>query len=182
MTFSLILYITLSLFAGFIAGMIICLKNYPTWAFDKIYKQFKEEGFDLGQWKHYKDYADHTLRLVPKPNCETLYSGAFISRNDGPCVLSMPAFENYFSFVFISRKTNVLGYFTNRDAKEGEDSRVLVYFEDKDKNCPEFKDMENAIKLDTDMCWIIGRFGIDGPDQLAHVNSIQETIKFTYPK
>lgn len=182
MILNLILCIILSLLAGFITGMIICLKFYPTWALDKIYDQFTGEGFTLGQWKHYKDYADHTLRLVPKPNCETLYSGVFIHRKNGPCILHMPPFENYFSFVFISHKTDVLGYFTNRDAENGKESRLLVYFDDKDKYRPEFRDIPNAIKLDTDLCWIIGRFGIDGPAQLAHVNCIQDAITFTYPE
>lgn len=180
MSFSLVLFGVLFLAAGSIAGLAFSLVHFPTWEFKRVLREFRDEGFDFGSFKHFKDYADHTLRIVPKPNCETLYSGAFIRKQDGPCVLSMPPFDAYFSFVFISSKTDVMGYFTNRDVKPDEEGRILVYFDDRDRHRPEYKDITASIKIDTDMCWIIGRFGIDGPDQLGHVNRVQDAIRIIY--
>jgi hypothetical protein len=168
----IIAFSLLSLFAGISAGTIISVIYYPMLEVSKLIKKQRKEGFLSGQWNHFKNLANHHLKVIVKPNCETLYSISFIHKNDGPYILRMPAFDSYFSFAFLNMNTDVLGYITNRDAIENKDNTFIIYYDEKEISDVLF----HGIKLNSKICWIIGRFEIKSPEEIRKVNKIQDAI------
>jgi hypothetical protein len=162
----------LSFLAGISAGIVISVIYYPTWEVSKLIKKQRKEGFAFGEWNHLKKLVDHHLRVIVKPNCETLYSTSFIKKKDGPYILKMPAFDSYFSFAFLNRNTDVLGYITNRDSIENKDNTFIIYYNEKEISDIKFR----GIKLNSKICWIIGRFEIKRPEEIQKVNKIQDAI------
>lgn len=169
----IILFSFVAIVIGLMIGLIISVFHYPKWEVRKVLKHLQNEGYRFGEWKHVKEFVDHHIKVIVKPNCETLYSLAFIQRKDGAYVLKMPAFNDYFSFAFIDENTNVLGYFTNRDVKSNEDSSFLIHSDDDEISNISMP----SIKLNSKMCWIIGRFGVNKPEDIPAVNKIQDEIQ-----
>jgi hypothetical protein len=168
----IILFSLLSFFTGITAGILISLIYYPKWEINKLIRQQRKEGYSFGEWNHFKNLADHNIRVVVKPNCETLYSISFIRRKDGPYILNMPRFDSYFSFAFLNRNTDIQGYITNRDAAGNKGNKFLISYieqEISDINLP-------GIKLNSRVSWIIGRFEIKSPGEIQEVNRIQDEI------
>ncbi|MBT7995224.1 MAG: DUF1254 domain-containing protein [Bacteroidetes bacterium] len=174
MTFGIIILLILATFLlGGIAGLFVSVLLYPKWEIQKVKRHMKKEGIGYGEWKHVSKFVDHHTKVIVKPNCETLYSLAFIHKKDGPYKLTMPAFDTYFSFAFLDENTNVQGYFTNTDTIENKESSFLIYY---DEN--EILDKSQAcIILDSKLCWIIGRFGVGSLEDIPEVNKIQEAIR-----
>jgi len=168
----LILLSLLSLLLGAVSGIMISILQYPKWEVMKIFRKYKQDGYSFGEWNHLKELADHNMKAIVKPNCETLYSVSFIRRSDGPYILNMPAFDSYFSFAFLGMNTDVLGYITNRDAIENYDNTFIISY-----CAEEISDvMLPGIRLDCDLCWIIGRFEIKRAEDIARVNEIQDGV------
>lgn len=168
----IILFSLLSLFSGITAGIIISLFCYPGWEVKRLISKQKKEGYLFGEWNHIKTLVDHNLKVIVKPNCETLYSVSFIRKKDGPYILIMPAFDMYFSFAFLNRNTDVIGHITNRDANRNADNKFLISFSEK-----EISEIKlPGIRLDSKVIWIIGRFEIKKPEDIQLVNKIQDGI------
>ena len=156
-----------------IAGLIITINFYPNWEIKKVLKYLRKEGYQFGEWYHEKKLVDHHTKVVVKPNCETLYSLAFIRRKDGSYLLKMPYFDSYFSFAFLSDNSDVQGYYTNRDISYNSENSFLITYDDEeiiDSAIPH-------IRLQSKLCWIIGRFGVNSSDQIPAVNKLQDSIQ-----
>jgi hypothetical protein len=162
----------LSLLLGLVAGLLLSVWFYPQWEVRKLIRTQKRLGYSFGVWNHLKMLADHHMRMIVKPNCETLYAACFIRRKDGPYVLHMPAFDAYFSFAFLNMNTDVEGYITNCDAKEHSDNDFIIAWNREDMSRSGLR----GIRLNSRICWIIGRFELNGPDELPIVNAVQDKI------
>jgi hypothetical protein len=169
----IIAFSLISFFSGISAGIIISIFYYPKWEINKLIKKQNEAGFSFGEWNHLKNLVDHHLKVIVKPNCETLYSVSFIQKKDGPYILKMPAFDSYFSFAFLNRNNDVLGYITNRDAIENKDNTFIISYGEK-----EISDIKlRGITLNSEICWIIGRFEIKNTEEIDRVNKVQDAIR-----
>lgn len=170
---TIILFCLLALIVGLICGLVISVFHYPKWEVRKVLKHMQKDGYKLGAWHHVKEFVDHHVKVIVKPNCETLYSLAFISRKDGPYVLKMPVFENYYSFAFLNENTDVMGYFTNNDKSSKHNGEFLIYYDNID-----MVDLDlPKLKIDSKLCWIIGRFGIEKTEDIVKVNQLQDQLQ-----
>ena len=167
-----LLIILLSLASGLVAGLLLSIRFYPEWEVRKLIRKQKRLGYPFGVWNHMKILADHHMRLIVKPNCETLYSACFIRKKDGPYVLHMPAFDAYFSFAFLNIHTDVEGYITNSHADETRDNDFIIAWRDEDVKQSGLK----GIRLAGQISWIIGRFEVGGAEDVNMVNAVQEKI------
>jgi hypothetical protein len=158
---------------GSLTGLLISIRFYPLWEIRKVHKHMLKEGVKNGEWSHVKSFVDHHIKVVVKPNCETLYSLAFIHRKEGPYVLHIPAFSNYASFAFLDENTHVMGYITNKDIQHDKESTILIHYTEEEKKGLEIP----AIQLDSRLCWIIGRFGVQNPEEIPAINLFQENIR-----
>ena len=71
------------LLIGFLAGLIILTQVFPIWEVKRLQKKLAKEGYDFGKWKHFRELVDHNVKVIVKPNCETLYSSIFIQPSLG---------------------------------------------------------------------------------------------------
>lgn len=165
--------ILFALLSGTMAGLVLSVLFYPKWEMIRLLRHQKKLGYSFGKWNHLKVLADHDMKVIVKPNCETLYSSCFIRRKDGPYVLRMPAFNAYFSFAFLNMNTDVTGYITNRDAAEGVDNAFIISYTTEDMERTNLR----GIMLNNRISWIIGRFEIKGPEDVTRVNKVQEGIE-----
>ncbi|MBE0654097.1 MAG: DUF1254 domain-containing protein [Bacteroidales bacterium] len=171
----IILFSLISFLAGGLTGLLIYVPLYPNLEVRKILRKFLARGNTYGAWDHLMELADHNMKDIVKPNCETFYSVSFIRKADGPYILSMPAFDCYFSFAFLRMNTDVMGYITNRDANPASANDFII----------SYSKIENpglrlsGIELDSDVTWIIGRFELTDAENLKRVNEIQGNIKLT---
>ena len=168
-----ILHIVLSLTGGVFAGLVYSLFTYPSGEVRKVLKEQVKMGYKYGQWNHFRELVDHNFKKVVKPNCETLYSTAFIRRKDGPYILEMPEFDSYFGFTFININTDIMGYITNRDTGRQKVHRFIISYTGDDINEPGMQ----GITIDSDICWIIGRYEINSPGDIKKVEPVQDSLK-----
>jgi hypothetical protein len=138
----------------------------------RLLKEQKRQGFSYGMWNHLRVLADHHFKVIVKPNCETLYSSCYIRKKNGPVVLRMPAFDAYFSFTFLNMNTDVMGYITNREANEHAVNHFIIAYDQEDRHKVPLK----GITLDTNICWVIGRFEVKKPEDIARVHDLQDGI------
>ena len=168
----IVVFSLLAFFAGIFSGMLVSVFYYPVWEVNKLIRQQKKDGFSFGEWNHFKNLVDHHVKVIVKPNCETLYSSTFVRRKDGPYILKMPAFDAYFSFAFLNRNTDVLGYITNRDVIGNQDNIFIISYDEKEISDSKLP----GIKLNSNICWIIGRFEIKRSEEIHRVNKLQDAI------
>lgn len=167
------LIILLALLSGLLTGLVLSVFFYPKWEMIRLLRHQKKQGYSFGAWNHLKILADHHMRIIVKPNCETLYSSCFIRRYDGPYVLRMPAFDAYYSFAFLNMNTDVTGYITNRDAREHVPNEFIIAYTPEDMQRTNLQ----GIRLNNRISWIIGRFEIKNPEDVTRVNQVQEGIE-----
>ena len=160
--------------AGFLLGVfigaLIAINRYPFWEVSKMYRTYKNRTSSKNEWVHVYNFMDHTNHEIVKPNCDTLYSFTFINLSISNYRLCIPDIENrYYSFSFLRNNTDVLGYINNRNAGH---NREFIITNQKDyisTNRP-------VIKLETNLCWIIARFGVYPSEDIADVNRIQNEV------
>lgn len=160
-------------FLGAVCGLILSIHYYPAWQVRKVRRHLQKDGIQYGEWNHVYEFVDHHVKVIVKPNCETLYSLSFIHRDDGPYVIRMPSFRNYFSFAFLDRNADVIGYFTNDDVEEDKSTDFLVYYNDDQSKGVQLP----SLKLDSKICWIIGRFGVNNEEEIPAINKLQDDIQ-----
>jgi len=156
---------------GFCAGLIVSIQLYPTMEVKRMFRAFKREGYLTGDWKHFGEVVDHNIRVIVKPNCETLYSTTFIKPSDTAYSLLIPPYPEYFSIAFLDTNTDVLGYITNKDILPEETIRFIINRTNHLK-----PNNENTIIVDSDLCWVIARFGIPGNGDLTSVHTMQNNL------
>jgi hypothetical protein len=157
----------LALILGAIGGLFFAIKSYPGREVKRLIREFRfNEKKEFGEWLHYRTKATHELRIIVKPNCETLYSSTFIDAK-GSYLFTLPTIDQYFSIVFINVKTDVVGCITNRELS----SKTVVV-------TTELHIQEkNALKIPEGLTWMIARFGIRSADELQLVHQQQDELK-----
>jgi hypothetical protein len=100
-------------------------------------------------------FPDHQFRLVVRPNCDTLYSSAWIDLSNEPIVLSVPGMgDRYYVMPFMDAWTNVFAYVGTRTT--GNDpGHYMVFGPNWKGNLP---DGVEKIQSPTNMTWLIGTY------------------------
>lgn len=168
-----IIYISVFLF-GCTTGLIIAIVTYPRREVKNLYRSFIDEGKQMGELKHFRDIVDHNVKIIVKPNCETLYSTTFIDLIKNNYLLKIPQTSEHFSVCFLNSNTDTIGYITNKNLLPHESTEFIL-----SKNIKSINKSENLISLNTDMCWIIIRYGIPSSKPIEEVHSLQNGIILT---
>jgi hypothetical protein len=73
----------------------LILRTYPWWEMQRVREMSlgaKAPGKMLSnRWRHAPGLVDHSYRGVTTPNCDTLYSGAWLDLAEGPVLIEAPA-------------------------------------------------------------------------------------------
>lgn len=130
----------------------------------------------VNQLAHARGFPDHRFRLVVRPNCDTLYSSAWIDLSAEPIVLSVPDMgDRYYVMPFMDAWTNVFAYVGTRCTGSGP-ANYMVVGPNWKGNVPD--DVEK-IQSPTNLSWLIGRIQANGWDDLPNVHQLQDQLALT---
>jgi len=112
---------------------------------------------------------------VVMPNNDTLYANAWIDLSHGPLVISVPATGNrYYVLGFLDYYTNPFAHVGTRTTGNGAGDVLVTGPNWHGAVPPEFSDPGRHLSSATDWNWIIGRILVDGPADVAEVNTLQD--------
>ncbi|MEN8245014.1 MAG: DUF1254 domain-containing protein [Thermodesulfobacteriota bacterium] len=130
----------------------------------------------VNHFTHVRVFPDHQFRLVVRPNCDTLYSSAWIDLTTEPLVLSVPDMgDRYYVMPFMDAWTNVFAYVGTRTTGSGP-GHYMVAGPDWNGGIP---DGVEKIQSPTNLTWLIGRIQANGMHDFSNVHRLQDQITLT---
>ena len=128
----------------------------------------------INQLGHYRNFPDHTMKAVVKPNVDTYYTIAWFDLEAEPQVLFMPATDRYYLLPFYDAYSNVFATPGTRTTGTGAHTFLITG--------PNWKgDTPNGMQLlqaPTNMVWMIGRIQVNSTeDGATTVKAIQDGMK-----
>jgi len=124
-------------------------KPHPTRAFAPI-----------NQLAHFREFPDHTLTAIVKPNVDTYYSIAWLDLEKEPQVLSVPATDRYYLLPFYDAYSNVFASPGTRTTGT-EAQKFLIAGPDWTGETP--PDL-TLIQAPTNTVWMLGRIQVNSPE------------------
>ena len=130
----------------------------------------------VNHFAHIMGFPDHNFRRVVLPNCDTLYSTAFIDLSKEPLILSVPdTAGRYYVMPFMDAYTNVFASVGKR-VTGTQAGHYLVAGPNWQGQVPGGIEM---IRSPTNMIWLIGRIQANGKSDFPDVHKLQEQFKLT---
>ncbi len=122
---------------------------------------------------------DHTSRQVTGPNNDTIYTSAFLDLAGGPIELHAPTdHERYFSIAFMNVLTDNFAYIGTR-ATGGDGGTYWIVGPEWTGEVPAGT---NLIQSDSNDVWMLARILVDGPEDLADAQALQNQISLVIPE
>nr|WP_175772073.1 DUF1254 domain-containing protein [Paraburkholderia phenazinium] len=129
----------------------------------------------MNQWVHTRQLLGPQNREVVTPNSDTLYSSAWLDLSEGPLLLHVPDMSwRYYVLGLLDFYTNPFGYIGSRTTGTGAGT-FLLHGPDWNGEAPQGV---RALRCPTPHVWMIGRFLVDGNDDLAQVVALQDRLVF----
>lgn len=123
---------------------------------------------------HRRTLADHTMRAVTTPNCDTVYSSAYLDLTNGPVLTTLPTLhDRYFSIAFMNAYTDNFAYVGTR-ATGGEGGLTLITGPNWRGSPPRGA---RLIQSPTNDVWMLARILAGGSSDLAQANAAQDQIE-----
>ena len=128
----------------------------------------------INQFGHYREFPDHNLTDVVKPNVDTYYSTVFFDLSEEAFVLSVPATERYYLLPMLDAYTNVFeSPGTRTTGTDAEDFLITGPFWE-----GEVPEGMTHIKSPTSLVWLLGRTQVNSTEDGATVvKAIQDGYK-----
>jgi hypothetical protein len=133
-----------------------------------------------GVLRHRDQLADASSRAVVAPNNDTLYSSGWFDLCFGDLQLEVPAMDEpgrYWSVMLLDAFTHV-NYVSRREYGVGGASVRLTYDPDTEHD-PENR--PDRIAIGTPTVWVLVRTLVDGPEDLARAQAIQQSFNVVTP-
>jgi hypothetical protein len=97
----------------------LIIRAYPWWEMQRVRELSlgpQAPGRHLSnEWRHAPGLVDHTYRGITTPNCDTLYSGAWLDLADGPILIEAPAGDlPYWSIAVMDLNTDNIAIMGSR--------------------------------------------------------------------
>jgi hypothetical protein len=128
----------------------------------------------VNQLGHFREFPDHTLTAIVKPNVDTYYSIAWFDLEKEPQVLFMPATERYYLLPFYDAYSNVFASPGTRTT--GTDAQTLLIAGPTWKG--ETPEGMTLIQGPTQMVWLLGRIQVNSEeDGATTVKEIQDAMR-----
>lgn len=156
---------------GYIFGYPLVVMDATKTAFFKG-KEGPQEKY-LNAFVHSTELASPDFRLVASPNVDTLYSHAWLDLSKGPLLLHIPeTVGRYYVLELLDGWTNVIADPGTRTIGPHAKDYIIIG-PNWDGQIPAHV---TAIKVPTNMAWIILRIECTGPADLSTVQSIQKAF------
>jgi hypothetical protein len=130
----------------------------------------------LNQFSHAQTFPPADMKIVVRPNADTLYSPANLDLGSEPIVLSIPATDRYFMLPMLSMWTDVFAVPGTRTTGRNRAVDFLVVGPKWQGEVPEGLEL---IRSPTRYVFIIGRTQTNGPADYDAVHKIQAQYKLT---
>jgi len=128
----------------------------------------------VNQLGHFRNFPDHTLTAIVKPNVDTYYSIAWFDLEKEPQVLSMPATERYYLLPMYDAYSNVFASPGTRTTGTAAQTLLIAGPTWKGKT-PEGMTL---IQSPTQMAWLLGRIQVNSAeDGATTVKAIQDSMR-----
>jgi len=134
----------------------------------------KQSSAPINQFGHYREFPDHTLTDVVKPNVDTYYSTVFFDLGEDAFVLSVPATERYYLLPMLDAYTNVFASPGTRTTGTGAQEFLITgpFWKG------EVPEGLTQIKAPTNLVWLLGRTQVNSKEDGATVvRAIQDGYK-----
>jgi len=130
----------------------------------------------LNHFAHIQNFPDHNFRQVIRPNCDTLYSTAWIDLSPEPLILSVPDTKGrYYVMPFMDAWTNVFATIGSRTTGTGPGNYLIAGPQWQGEIPIDVK----AIRSPTNMTWLIGRIQANGEADFPRVHKLQNGFTLT---
>ena len=125
----------------------------------------KQSSAPINQFGHYREFPDHKLTDVVKPNVDTYYSTVFFDLSKEAFVLSVPATERYYLLPMLDAYTNVFASpGTRTTGTAAQDFLITKPFWE-----GEVPEGMTHIKSPTSLVWLLGRTQVNSKEDGATV-------------
>ena len=165
----------------FIAAFLVTTTGFAAWhiyniprvEFERLEAGFAGISETSGGWSHSRNLVGPDFSAVVRPNNDTLYSSTFINLADGPLVLTVPAAgERYYSVQFMDPMTEVYSVISRR-SHGGDGGTYAILPPGYSGDVPP---ADEVIEAPNNRAWVLVRFLIDGPEDLAAVHALQDQL------
>jgi hypothetical protein len=125
---------------------------------------------------HGREFPGPEMRVVIRPNFDTLYSSGQIDLGPEPIILSIPATDRYFMFPLMSMWTDVFAVPGTRTTGANRAREFLLVAPNWRGEVPEGLEV---VRAPTRFLGFIGRTQTNGPADYANVHRIQDGMRLT---
>jgi len=130
----------------------------------------------VNQLGHFREFPDHTLTAVVKPNVDTYYSIAWLDLEKEPQVLSVPATDRYYLLPFYDAYSNVFASPGTRTTGTDAQKFLIAGPNWTGETPPDL----TLIQAPTNIVWMLGRIQVNSPeDGATTVKAIQDGMNLT---
>lgn len=156
----------------------LILHVYPWWEMQRVRQMSfitqKAEPPPCNAWRHTSQLIDHKYRGVTTPNCDTIYSGAWLDLAHGPVLIEVPKTDlPYWSIAVMDLNTDNLAVLGSRYP---ESSTLLI--------CgPTFQgplptDIP-SVRSKSQVAWLLARYLIGSPALLASSEALRRGVSLS---
>ncbi len=154
----------------------LILRAYPWWEMQRV----RDLGLDTKQtglrgcnaWRHTKLLVDHRYRGVTTPNCDTLYSGAWLDLAHGPVLIEVPASDlPYWSIAVLDLNTDNIAMMGSRYPNS---QTLLVCGPDYEEAVP--ADIFH-VRSKTQIVWLLARYLIGSDELVAKADAMRRAVR-----
>lgn len=156
----------------------IILHTYPWWEMQRVrelsFRAKAPEQRLSNVWQHAPGLMDHTYRGVTTPNCDTLYSGAWLDLDEGPVLIEVPASDlPYWSIAVMDLNTDNIDILGSRHEHSGS---LLVCGPGYRGTIPSgCRHVQSASKV----VWLLARYLIGSDALLAQAEAMRRAVTLT---
>lgn len=154
----------------------LILRTYPWWEMHRVREislgpQTPDRRLS-NEWRHTPGLVDHTYRGITTPNCDTLYSGAWLDLDDGPILIQAPATElPYWSIAVMNLNTDNIAIMGSRYPGGGS---LLVCGPDYRGTIP---DAMPHVRSASKVVWLLARYLIGSDELVAQAEALRRAVR-----
>ncbi len=124
------------------------------------------------EWRHSAGLIDHTYRGITTPNCDTLYSGAWLDLAEGPILIEVPASGlPYWSIAVMDLNTDNIAILGSRYPGSG---TMLVCEQDYSGKLP---DAIPHVRSTSTVVWLLARYLIGNDELMAQAETMRRGVR-----
>ena len=154
----------------------LILRTYPWWEMQRVREMSlgpqTPDRHLSNAWRHAPGLVDHTYRGITTPNCDTLYSGAWLDLTDGPVLIETPASTlPYWSIAVMDLFTDNMAIMGNRYPGSGS---LLVCAQDDTRPIPDgLPHVRSASKV----VWLLARYLIGSDELVQQAETMRRAVR-----